>query len=48
MTGFNIRNDAVECLKEVNKYYEVCIFTASIKTYADVIIDYLDPTKELV
>jgi len=30
-------------LKAINKHYEVAIFTASLKTYADPIIDYLDP-----
>lgn len=46
--GFNIRPYARECLREVNKHYEVCVFTASIKAYADVIIDYLDPEGDLV
>lgn len=30
-------------LTEVNKYYEVAVFTASQKWYADVILDYIDP-----
>ena len=34
-------------LKEVNKYYEVVVFTASHKWYADVILDYIDTTGEL-
>lgn len=35
-------------LREVNKYYEIAVFTASHRWYADVIIDYIDPTKTLI
>jgi len=45
--GFNIRPYTHEMLKEVNKYYEVVVFTASHKWYANVILDYIDPTGEL-
>jgi len=45
--GFNVRPHTQEMLKEVNKYYEVVVFTASHKWYADVILDYIDPTGEL-
>lgn len=34
-------------LVEVNKYYEVAVFTASTRLYADTVIDYIDPTGEL-
>ena len=46
--GFNIRPYTQECLEMVNKYFEVVVFTASHKWYADVILDYIDPTKKLI
>ena len=46
--GINIRPYAVECLKELNKYFEVFVFTASHQCYANVVLDYLDPTHELI
>ncbi|OMJ93111.1 hypothetical protein SteCoe_3924 [Stentor coeruleus] len=46
--GISIRPYAIECLKEVNKYFEVFIFTASHQCYANVVLDYLDPTGELI
>lgn len=42
--GFNVRPYTKECLELVNKYFEVVVFTASHKWYADVILDYMDPT----
>lgn len=33
-------------LKEVNKYYEVGVFTASHEFYADEILNYIDPKGE--
>jgi CTD small phosphatase-like protein 2 len=44
--GFNIRPYTREMLEEVNKYYEVVVFTASHKWYADVILDYIDPENK--
>jgi carboxy-terminal domain RNA polymerase II polypeptide A small phosphatase len=41
--GFNVRPFTKECLELVNKYFEVAVFTASHKWYADVILDYIDP-----
>ena len=38
----------MEWLKEANKYFEVLVFTAGTKGYADPIIDYLDPEGTLV
>jgi len=32
----------------VNRHFEVAVFTASQKLYADVILDYIDPTGELI
>lgn len=46
--GFNIRPYTQECLEFCNKYFEVIVFTASHKFYADVILDYIDPTGELI
>lgn len=46
--GINIRPHAIECLKEVNKDFEVFVFTASHQCYANVVLDYLDPTGELI
>jgi Dullard-like phosphatase family protein len=33
-------------LKEVSKFFHLAIFTAAMKTYADIIIDYIDPKNE--
>lgn len=46
--GFNIRPFTKECLELVNKDFEVIVFTASHKTYADVILDYIDPKGTLI
>lgn len=35
-------------LKEMDKHYEIMIFTAALKEYADVIIDHLDPEKKII
>ena len=46
--GIKIRPYAKECLIEANKRFEVIVFTASHSCYADVVLDYLDPTNELI
>lgn len=46
--GINIRPYAVECLREIMNDYEVIVFTASHQCYADVVLDYLDPNRELI
>lgn len=46
--GINIRPYAIECLKEANKNFEVFVFTASHQCYANVVLDQLDPTGELI
>ena len=46
--GFNIRPYAREVLQEACKYFEVVVFTASQKPYADSILDYLDPDQNLI
>jgi len=37
-----------ECLELANKHFEVGIFTAAQQEYADIIINYLDPTGQLI
>ena len=46
MAGINIRPHILECLELANKYFQVIIFTASEKEYADPILDYLDPQNK--
>jgi Dullard-like phosphatase family protein len=46
--GINVRPYAIECLREVGKWFEVFVFTASHPCYANVVLDYLDPKKELI
>lgn len=46
--GIFIRNGVQEFLKEVSKYFYIGIFTASVKEYADAVIDFLDPQKKLI
>lgn len=48
MANFNVRPFTHELLTEVNKYYEVGVFTASQGHYADVIINYIDPERKLI
>jgi Dullard-like phosphatase family protein len=46
--GINIRPYARDVLKAANEDYEVIVFTASHKCYADEVLDYLDPTGSLI
>ena len=46
--GIFVRRGAKQFLAEVSKYFEVGIFTASVKEYADAVIDYLDPHKKMI
>lgn len=48
LAGVNIRPYAKECLEVASKLFEVIVFTASHKCYADVIIDYLDPQHKFI
>jgi CTD small phosphatase-like protein 2 len=41
--GINIRPYIIECLEEAAKNFQVIVFTASHQTYADAILDYIDP-----
>ena len=38
-----IRPGAEEFIKDLSKYYEIVIFTAALQTYADLVIDGIDP-----
>ena len=46
--GLSIRPYVRDCLKYANKHYEVGIFTASHKWFAEQILDFLDPDKTLI
>ena len=41
--GINLRPYLMECLLEASKLMQVVVFTASHQTYADAILDYIDP-----
>lgn len=41
-----IRPSITEFLEYARKYFNVVVFTASLKEYADLILDYLDPEKK--
>lgn len=45
--GVYIRPYAVECLKELKEYYNLIVFTASDPSYANTVIDILDPEHKL-
>lgn len=40
--GINVRPYAYECLKRAREHYQVVVFTASHKNYADAVIDTLE------
>lgn len=46
--GVNIRPYAKECLAAANQTFEVMVFTASQQCYADRVLDYLDPSNQLI
>ena len=41
-----MRPHCIEFLKELSNMAEIIIFTASSPSYADVVLDYLDPQKK--
>jgi CTD small phosphatase-like protein 2 len=45
--GINLRPHLKECLIEANKHFQVIVFTASHQSYADVILDHIDPEHKL-
>ena len=46
--GVNIRPYAIDWLKAANELFQVIVFTASHKWYADTVLDFLDPKGELI
>lgn len=46
--GLNIRPFWRESLMEIKKHYVIIVYTASHQSYADSVLDYLDPEKELI
>ena len=38
----------MEALSEINKNYVIIVYTASHQSYADSVIDYIDPNKEFI
>ena len=46
--GINIRPYVHNCLKAASQNYQVCVFTASHQFYADAVLDYLDPERNLI
>ncbi|OMJ71842.1 hypothetical protein SteCoe_29852 [Stentor coeruleus] len=48
LLSFSIRPYAKELLEYAGEFFEVVIFTASTKRYADRILDYLDPSGKLI
>jgi CTD small phosphatase-like protein 2 len=44
---FLIRPYCQEFLDEMNKYYEIVIFTAAVKEYADNILNSIDEKKRI-
>ena len=41
--GLNIRPFALECLRRASELFQVVVFTASHQSYADVVLDIIDP-----
>lgn len=46
--AFLIRPGCFDFLREISKIYDIAIFTAAMKDYADNILDILDPDKNLI
>jgi len=46
--GINVRPYAYDILKELSQYYEIVVFTASHSSYANVVLDYLDPQGQYI
>ena len=46
--GIFLRPGVKEFLDEASKYFEIGIFTASVKEYADAVINYLDPENKYI
>ena len=46
--GIFIRKGLDQFLKEISKYFIIGIFTASVKPYADAVINHIDPNNEYI
>ncbi len=46
--GIFVRNGIKEFLKEINNYFDVGIFTSSVKEYADAVISFIYPENDLI
>ena len=46
--GVNVRPYALNCLQALSQDWEIIVFTASQRCYADAILDYLDPKNVLI
>lgn len=46
--GINVRPFCIEFLEKLSYYYDVYIFTASNKFYAEAIVNFLDPNSEII
>ncbi|CAD8127006.1 unnamed protein product [Paramecium sonneborni] len=44
---FNLRPNCIEMLQILSLYYELILFTASFKEYADKILEYIDPKQTI-
>lgn len=45
--GLNFRPYLQECLKRASELFQVVVFTASHKSYADVVLDIIDPDRTI-
>lgn len=46
--GINVRPFAKQLLEELSKVCEIIVFTASHECYANVVLNHLDPKRDLV
>lgn len=46
--GINVRPFALEWLEAWNQWFQVIVFTASHQSYADAVLDFLDPEGDLI
>lgn len=46
--SINVRPHAIECLKELAEHFEIIVFTASHECYGKVVVEHLDPKRELI
>ena len=44
----NFRPYLDQFLNEMSSYYDIIIFTASLKEYADIILDHIDPDSKII